>query len=99
MKVRLSLLDKIGSLSYYNPVPVSTYDGCYRDIGICRIYRDEQGNHYGMLDINEHISPESFFYYRQRANNDGVFLFSGLDLMPTQMKENPTTQLKQMIMD
>ena len=97
MTVRLSLLDRINSLSYSEYVPVSIFDGKYREIGACRIYRDVQGNHIGVLDLQEEVSSDLFFYYRSRANEDGVFLFSGLDFMITQQEQNPTTQLKEMI--
>lgn len=97
MRVKLSLLDRQGTLHYTDTVPVCIYEDSYKTIGTCSIYKDANGCHFGVLELDQPVNEDLFFYYRNMSNNAGIFIFSGLDFMPNQIKESPTTQLRDMI--
>lgn len=97
MIVKLSLLDRQASLHYSAIVNVALILNNYELIGTCRVFANEQGKHFGELILNSEVSGDLYFYYRSRANSDGVFWFDGLDLMENEISQNPTTQLKEMV--
>jgi len=99
MTVKLSLLDKKDVIHYSKTVPVCIFDGTYKTIGICTVFRDEQGRHFGELHLDQEVSFEYYFYYRNQVNAAGIFWFAGLDLMKDMVEQNPTTQLKEMVVD
>lgn len=100
MTVKLSLLDRQHALHYSDEVPVWLNDGDnYEMIGICHVFRDEAGLHFGKLELDKEVSLDFYFYYRSMANNAGIFVFGGLDLMKNALKNIPTTELKDMVVN
>lgn len=98
MTVKLSLLDRKEVLFYPHEVPVACFvDGSYRIVGVCKVYRDEHGRHFGELDLDEDVSLDLYFYYRALFNVAGIFEFAGLDLTENQNANHPTTSLREMI--
>jgi hypothetical protein len=73
MIVKLSLLDRKEVLFYPHEVPVTcVVEGAYRIIGVCKVYRDEQGRHLGELELEEVVSLDLYFYYRAMSNTAGI---------------------------
>lgn len=97
MVVKLTLLDKQKPLSYQSIVEVYQYIDKYERIGICKISTNDQGSHYGELELDREVGLDMFFYYRGITNEDGIFEFSGLDFMQTEIKNKQTTRLREMI--
>ncbi len=97
MEVKLSLLDRKDALHYSNPVDVTIFDKTYEIIGSCKVFRNDNGNHFGELKLDRQVDPNYYFYYRGRANEGGIFIFAGLDFTPTELEDHPTTKLKEMI--
>jgi hypothetical protein len=84
-------------LYYPNEVFVTLADNRFEIIGMCRVFTDEKGRHFGELHLDKEVSLDLYFYYRSAANNGGIFVFTGLDLMQNQLEHSPTTKLKDMI--
>jgi hypothetical protein len=97
MTVKLTLLDRQGSLMYDRIVNVGLVIDKYEFIGTCEVYIDEGGKHFGKLKLDREVSRDLYFYYRSGANEDGLFWFTGLDLMENEIKDKRTTQLKDMV--
>jgi hypothetical protein len=99
MKVRLSLLDRQATLHYSKEVPIHTFIDRYKNVGTCKVFRGESGRHFGELELEEDVSTELYFYYRNMCNDADIFVFAGLDLMENPIENRPSTQLKDMIVD
>ena len=98
MIVKLGNLDRKDTLYYPHEVPIAMVgDKAYNIIGTCRVFRDEQGQHFGELEFDNEISLDLYFYYKGRLNAAGIFIFGGIDLAETALAQNTTTTLREMI--
>ena len=97
MTVKLSLLDRLGSVTYERHVEVILEHDINHPIGTCEVYTDEKGNHFGLLTLNRRVDQNLYFYYRNQCSDDGLFWFSGLQLLTKPLHSKPTTQLKDML--
>ncbi|OLY92499.1 hypothetical protein SAMN05444008_102381 [Cnuella takakiae] len=100
MIVRLSLLDRKESLQYtiYSDVYIGTSNG-YKQVGTSRLFKNDKGNFVAELSLTEAVDLDYFFYYRGATDNDGVFIFSGIDFFENQQKNTSPTRLREMIIE
>lgn len=97
MKISLVLLDKLGSVGYDNKVPVILEHDFINPIGWCEVFRGDDGRHYGYLALDRAVSHDLFFYYRQAVSDDGIFWFSGVQLLSKPLDGKATTRLHEKI--
>jgi hypothetical protein len=98
MKVKLTLLDKLGSVGFNQFVEVYLNDGINEPIGTCEVLTDTDGKHFGNLILDKDIDPNVYFYYRNDCTTDGIiFWFSGLHFTTEPLKGKITNQLKEML--
>lgn len=95
--VKLSYLDKQLSLEYHNKVYVLLDWDFDNPIGICEIFTDDHGKHFGKLTLNKKVDENVYFYYYGSKGINGYFNFKQLVFSTKPLKDKPTTQLFEMI--
>ena len=98
MIVRLRYLDNLDALNYYDLSDVYlSINKDYVKIGTCKVYANDQGEHFGKLRLQQKIDLDLFMYYRNKENNENVFWFLGLDLYDHEIDVKPAIQIKEAI--
>lgn len=103
IKVRLSLLDKIKAegrmIGYDNMIRVAVAGDRYEIIGSGSVHVNGNGNHYAELFLDGDVDHDLYYYYTNLTSEGTTFWLSGIQLNEKEIPGNPTTQLKDMIIN
>ena len=98
--VKLTLLSKQPSIAWDEYIPVFLNSNFNTPIGTCRVIHNKvNGELFGEVTLEQQVSGDLFFYYESTVSTSVSFYFSGLNFTENQLRNKPTTQLSDMIVE
>lgn len=95
--VRLGFLDKIAAVVIRENLPIILDNHPAKVIGNVRIFKNDNGQTMGELELEDNVDENLFFYYCSLNAEDGDFWFTGINLSTKLYPSHPTMRLKEKI--
>jgi hypothetical protein len=97
LTVKLEFLDA-SPCSYSNPVNIFYNNRIDEHIGYCEISMDNDGRHYGQMELSDKTDMNLYLYYaNKKVSNPDVYPLDYLSLHDEPRKDVFTKTLKEMI--
>jgi hypothetical protein len=97
VNVKLNFLDKVGAIITSENLPILFNNNPDQIIGNCKVFRNDNGNCIGTLELDDDVDEDLFFYYSSWNTNDGTYWFTGLSLATNLYRDKIATRLSEMI--
>ncbi len=100
--VRLTKLDREMAVTHANTVPVYINDQINNPIGTCRVYKNQNSEFIGEVQLNTDVSGDLYFYYVDNVgavDAESGYHFSGLHFTDDMLKDKPTQRLKEKVIN